>query len=149
MDEAKLSTAGKNLLKGKFGEEKIDSVTCPAEKPAKKDTHFDCTFAGDAGTRGKLLVEVTDNDGGYTIAVSEIQFTAKAVEDRITATFKEKNPQLADQLASVECPATIASKPGTTSVCTLTDTSGSTADLTVTIGEDLLPAWDFGELANQ
>lgn len=146
IDEKKLETAGKKFLKGKTGDEKVDTVKCPKDKDAKKNSKFDCTFEGSEGTTGTLAIELTDDDGGYTMEVGSIKHTKAAVEAAITENIKATYPDHADEVAAVVCPDDIPGKAGDTFTCNVSDTSGHSGDLTVTIGSDLAVTWNLSEL---
>jgi hypothetical protein len=146
MDADKVESSSKSLLKGKFGDEKIDSVKCPDGKDAKKGVNFECTFKGSEGTTGSVNIEVTSTDGDANISVKTVKHTVEKVQDSITADFKSAYPEQADALKSVVCPDEIPAKVGDTTKCTLTDTDGQTADLTVTMSDDQSLHWDFSEI---
>jgi hypothetical protein len=99
----------------------VKSVSCPAERPAKKGDTFECTIEVKDGSQEIATIEQTDGDG-------HVRFAADR-QSRLptgTVTLKRENLEhfVSDQLPDVEagttkCPADEPVKAGHVTRCTV------------------------------
>jgi uncharacterized protein DUF4333 len=50
------------------------SVACPDDQEVKKGRTFDCELTAPDGSKAKIVVTLTNDDGGFTATVPEQQF---------------------------------------------------------------------------
>lgn len=94
---------------------KTTSVTCPAERPAKKDDTFQCTVLTDTNVTVTVDVKQNDDDGHIGFEVGKQVFTSVKVVPEIENGLRQGG----NSVISVSCPKGIAIADGNgTLTCT-------------------------------
>lgn len=125
--------------------DKIATMECPEDEKGDKGDTFVCSFESDAGARGDIDIEVTDDKGNVDFKTDpeSLSYSGETVAENITEDFGTTYPDQAASLEDVECPEDVPATPGSSTVCTLTSADGQTGDLNVVSEEAGKLNWDF------
>jgi hypothetical protein len=108
----------------------ITSASCPSDVKKEKGTTFTCDVKLSGGGKGQVTVTQTSNRNTYSYA-----FKSGSVVLAGSTLDKELEQDLADagiNGASVNCPASVPVKTGTTVTCPITTSSGRQATVSFT-----------------
>jgi Domain of unknown function (DUF4333) len=106
----------------------VKAVECPGSVDAKRGTTYDCEVVGADGSRAKVQVTMTDDEGHFAWKNGRLLHTAK-VESALAEQFAGK----LERRLTVTCPDVVEAPPGTKLTCRIRDDSGSEAGLAVTV----------------
>ena len=111
----------------------ITSASCPDDVKKEKDKTFTCDVKLSGGGKAKVTVTQTSNHNTFSYA-----FKSGSVVLQGSTVDKAVEQDLADagvKDATVNCPASVPVKPGTTTTCPITTASGRQATVSFTFSD--------------
>jgi uncharacterized protein DUF4333 len=111
----------------------ITSASCPDDVKKQKDGTFTCDVKLSGGGKAQVTVTQTTNHDTFSYA-----YKSGSVELAGSTVDKQVEQDLADagiKDATVNCPATVPVKPGTTVTCPVTGSSGRQATVSFTFSD--------------